>query len=68
MELTQKKALPRLPLSLRQLKRKLEKLQAAVFFPYEIGVTLDSLYGLDQEKEIMQDIITYLSSDNKNRI
>ncbi len=68
MELTQKKALPRLPLSLRQLKRKLEKQQATVFFPYEIGITFDSLYGLDQEKEIMQDIITYLSSDNKNRI
>ena len=68
MELSQKKGLSRLPLSLKLLKKKLEKQQATVFFPYEIDITFDSLYGLDQEKEIMQDIITYLSSDNKNRI
>ncbi len=68
MELSQKKGLPRLPLSLKQLKKKLGKLQATLFFPDEIGITLDSLYGLDQEKEVMQDIINYLSSDTTFRV
>lgn len=67
MELNQNVTLKPIPFSLRQLKKKFSKHQISLFFPEEISVSFDSLYGLDKEKEIMQDIIRYLSN-GKNLI
>lgn len=62
MELKQNMNPKRISFSLRQLKKKFSKQQISLFFPEEISVSFDSLYGLDKEKEIMQDIIRYLSN------
>lgn len=68
MELKQKSTSACIPLSLQWLKKKVEKMQIDIFFPDEIGVTFDSLYGLDQAKEAMQDIIRYFADDSSKSV
>lgn len=48
------------------LKKKLENYSATLTFPSEINVTFDALFGLEKEKQVMFDIIKYVS--NKQQI
>lgn len=51
--------------SFKKAQKKLKQYRAKLTLPSEINVTFDSLYGLENEKEIMHDIVDYLASDTQ---
>lgn len=46
------------------LEKKLKKQLISVTFPCQINVRFSQLYGLEKEKEVLQDIVNYFSKDS----